>query len=260
MEIGISTATFFKKQNNEDCFEILRELDCPITEVFLNTYSEYGVDFAKLLAERKGDIKIHSVHSLGIQYEPQLYSRSDRVRVDAEAIYRLVLQSAKILGAKYITFHGAYIMKKVKHIIDYASLASRTQELDDMAKEYGTRLSYENVHYAYYNSPSFFDNMKNYFASMQVTLDIKQALQGGIDPIEFLVSAKENISTIHICDVDSEGSPVMIGKGIYNFEKFFEKLKKENIQAPVFLELYSENFSSYDELKDCYNYIKDLAK
>ncbi len=56
MEIGISTASLFRRQFNEDALVTLNQLDARVCEVFLGTYSEYTEEFAKLLKERKGNL------------------------------------------------------------------------------------------------------------------------------------------------------------------------------------------------------------
>ncbi len=94
MRAGISSATFFNKLFNEDVFDELRRMDCGVCEVFLTTYSEYGEEFAKLLASRKGDIEVHSVHTLNTQFEPELFNKNPRTFADAFALYEKVLARA----------------------------------------------------------------------------------------------------------------------------------------------------------------------
>lgn len=258
MRAGISTASFFNRIYNENAFDQLRELGCDLTEVFFTTYSEYEEDFVNLVAQTKGDITVHSVHALGTQFEPELFNVSPRVRADAEKIFRKVCNAAKILGAKYITFHGPYIMKKKKYVIDYEKFGARINELIDIAKSYGVYLSYENVHYAFFNQPSFFDNLKQYCPDLKGTLDIKQSVQGGADPYEMLDAIGDRLSTIHICDIKENNETAIIGKGNFDFANFINTLKTKNIQAPVILELYSKDYNSMDELKQNFDYIKSL--
>ena len=52
MEIGVSTASLFRRQHNEDAILTLDKLDARVCEVFLGTYSEYTEDFGKLLLSR----------------------------------------------------------------------------------------------------------------------------------------------------------------------------------------------------------------
>jgi sugar phosphate isomerase/epimerase len=260
MRVGISTATFFNRIYNEDAFAQLKELGCDLTEVFFTTYSEYEKEFVQKIARAKGDITVHSVHALGTQFEPELFNVSPRVRADAEKIFRKVCDASRVLGAKYLTFHGPYIMKKQEYVIDFEKLGNRINELIDIAKSYGVCLSYENVHYAFFNHPSFFTKLKRYCPEIWGTLDIKQSIQGGVDPYDMLEAIGDRLSTIHICDIKDNNQTAIIGQGAFDFEKFINTLKSKDIAAPVILELYSTDYDTMDELKQNYEYIKKLAR
>lgn len=258
MRTGISTASFFNLIYNENAFEKLKLLGCDLTEVFFTTYSEYEEDFAKKMADNQNGITVHSVHALGTQFEPELFNVSSRVRADAEKIFRKVCRAAQILNAKFLTFHGPYRMKKKPYNIDFKNFGARTNEIIQIAQEYGLNLSYENVHYAFFNEPYFFVNLKEYCPMLYGTLDIKQSIQGGIDPYDILQAIGDRLSTIHICDIKSNNETAAIGKGIFDFEKFINTLKSKNISAPVILELYSKDYKTLDELKNNFEYIKSL--
>lgn len=260
MKTGISTASFFNRIYNEDAFQHLKNLGCDLTEVFFTTYSEYEEDFAKKMAQNQDGITVHSVHALGTQFEPELYNTSSRVRTDAEKIFKKVCRAAQILKAKYLTFHGPYRMKKKPYNIDYKKFGTRTNEIIDIAKSYGLNLSYENVHYAFFNEPSFFINLKEYCPMLFGTLDIKQSVQGGIDPYDILDAIGDRLSTVHICDIQGNNETAAIGKGIYDFKKLINTLKNKNIKAPVILELYSKDYQTLDDLKKNFEYIKMLAE
>ena len=77
MEIGISTATFFGKDVTENAFDNLRALNVKVTEVFLNTFFEYKPSFGNMLAERKENIKVHSMHAHTNSFEPELFNDVD---------------------------------------------------------------------------------------------------------------------------------------------------------------------------------------
>ena len=63
MIAGVSTASLFMRENNEDALPLLNALGIEIAEVFLTSFSEYGEPFASILKERKGELKINSVHA-----------------------------------------------------------------------------------------------------------------------------------------------------------------------------------------------------
>ena len=57
MEIGISTATLFKRQDNEDALVTLNDIDARVCEIFLASYCEYNEEFANLLKSRQGNLQ-----------------------------------------------------------------------------------------------------------------------------------------------------------------------------------------------------------
>ena len=107
MRLGISTACFFGRENVESTFDVLRSMNVDVTELFLNTFSEYEKPFVDALVERKGDIKVHSVHAHGTCFEPELFSSYDRIRDDAEQTFRKVCYAGFVTGAKCSTVRSS---------------------------------------------------------------------------------------------------------------------------------------------------------
>ena len=52
MDIGISTASLFMREYNEDALVTLDNLDARVVEVFLQSFSEYKPEYGKLLLKR----------------------------------------------------------------------------------------------------------------------------------------------------------------------------------------------------------------
>ena len=106
MEIGISTATLFKRKDNEEALVTLNEIDARVCEIFLESYCEYNEEFANLLKSRQGNLQVHSIHTLNTHFEPQLFSDNPRALKDAYGIMENCLKVANIVGAKNYTLHG----------------------------------------------------------------------------------------------------------------------------------------------------------
>ena len=70
MITGVSTSSLFLREMNEDALSVLSGLGVRATEVFLTTFSEYTEEFARLLAELKGNLFVNSVHILNTEFEP----------------------------------------------------------------------------------------------------------------------------------------------------------------------------------------------
>ena len=112
MTTGVSTASLFMREMNEDALTVLDGLGVKSTEVFLTTFSEYSEEFARLLLSRRGGLNINSVHLLNTEFEPQLFSAHPRARKDAYSLLRGAMRSAHIFGAKAYTLHGITRLKK----------------------------------------------------------------------------------------------------------------------------------------------------
>ena len=85
MEFGISTAAFYRRAATEDALCHIREQGASLCEVYLESFSEYTPDFAHLLRQRADalGLRVVSVHPMGTQFEPQLFSLSVRQHDDA---------------------------------------------------------------------------------------------------------------------------------------------------------------------------------
>lgn len=258
MKLGISTASFFNRVPTESSFDLLRRMRVDTTEMFLNTFSEYEKPFAEELSARKGDIEVHSVHCLGTQFEPQLFNLNGRVRADAESLFRKVCCAAFTLGAKYYTFHGPVKLKKRAYNYDYGAICDRLNQLIDIADSCGVNLSYENVHWTYGSDPEYFKQVLSRCPRLYCTLDVKQAVQAGYDPIKFTEVMGNRISTVHLCDVCRDGSTALPGKGKINFEKAVSEVKKYAPAARLFIEAYSGDYEQISELSESYDYIADI--
>lgn len=258
MEIGLSTASFFGKALTEDCFDILREAGVSVAEVFLTTFSEYEEEFGDLLLSRKGDIKVHSIHTLTNQFEPQLSNRAERTRADAFKLMNKACSTMQKLGAGYYTYHGASLIKKSMQKVDFEYESKCVRRIMDTVSAYGGELTFENVHWARYNNPDFIRKLREYLPDLKTCLDIKQAMQSGIDYKEYLKAASGSIRTVHVCDYHEDGTLTLPGKGIFDFKEFFARLSDVGYDGPIMVELYSRDYQSFKEVYDSVDYLKNL--
>ena len=53
MTTGVSTASLFLREMNEDALTVFKDLGVKCTEIFLTTFSEYTEEYARLLKERR---------------------------------------------------------------------------------------------------------------------------------------------------------------------------------------------------------------
>jgi sugar phosphate isomerase/epimerase len=255
--IGISTATFFGKFNNEDSIDLINKLGFKTAEVFLSTFCEYESDFGALLKSRQKKLNIYSVHSLNSHFEPQLYNHVERTRNDSEVWFKKVCSVGKMLGAKAYTFHGAPNFRNLTTPPDYDYIGLYTNKIIDVASRYGLRLSYENVSWTRFNAPDFFINLSKRCPDLYATLDIKQAHISGVDYREFIKAAGGRLNNVHLCDYDEAGNLLPCGQGIFDFKRLFKILRDGGYDGPYIMELYSDNYKTLNEINAAYDFLSD---
>ena len=259
MQLGISTSSLFLKADNDRAMELFKAWRVPVAEVFLTTFSEYDREFGKLLHDVNGETEVHSVHVLNTQYEPQLYNRHPKVRKDAYTLLERAMEAAEELHAKYYTFHGVARVKRTPYVLDYDKIGRDTALIQSVCKRHGVTLSYENVHWAYYNEPGFFTEVKRRVPEIAATLDIKQARQSKIDYREFLNEMGESVVTLHLSDVDEEGKICLPGKGTFDFYELFSRVRDTGADPAALIEVYPESYDRYEDLLASLDYLKEVA-
>ncbi len=260
MQVGISTATLFGRKPTEKALEFFAENNIECAEVFLESFCEYNDEFGKLLGKVKGNVNVHSVHTLTTQFEPQLYSLNERAQSDSFKLLEMTMSSAKEFGAKYYTFHGGARFKKTPFKINYERVGKITQQIIDVANKYGITLAYENVHWGYYNYIGFFDEIRKRTSSLKATLDIKQARQSSINYAEYIKEMNKEIVTVHLSDIDANGKMCLPGKGVTDFKDLFSRLQCVGFDGALLIEAYQSDFESFDELFKSLDYVGNLAE
>lgn len=258
MEIGVSTASLFMREYNEDAVKTLDEAGAKVCEVFLQTFSEYKREFGELLLKRKGNLKVHSVHVCTMNYETELFSINPRAVADVYPVYESVLCVAKLLGASCYTMHGRARIKKSGDYDDYKKAGERLNELSRKASEYGVSLCLENVEWAFYNRPGFFKEVKKFAPLLKGTLDVKQARLSGYDYGEYLDEMQSDIKTVHLSDVTDSGKICLPGKGTYDFEGLFKRLKNVGFNGEMLIEVYKNDYKEISEISQSLDYLREL--
>ncbi len=259
MEIGVSTASLFKRQYNEDALLTLGELDARVVEIFLGSYCEYTKEFASLLNERKGNLKVHSIHTLNTHFEPQLFGENPRAIEDAYKILENCLNTANVLGAKNYTLHGIARFKKSILYNNYDSIGPKFKKLNDFCLSKGVNLCLENVEWAYYNHVGFLTEILKYCKDLKTCLDIKQARVSGDSYKDYINEMQSSIQTVHLSDVDNAGKICLPGKGVFDFDDLFSRLKDVNFNGAMLIEVYSGDYKDISEIKDSLKFLRDKA-
>jgi sugar phosphate isomerase/epimerase len=260
MRAGISTACFYPYINTEDTLDVIKDLGFNVCETFLETESETTYDYANMLKEKadKLGLNIYSVHAFAASFEPFLFDRYPRRRMEMQEKFKSVCKAASILGAECYTFHG--LRKNPMHI-DIKEVAKEMDDLCKIAAQYNVKLAWENVAWCRTNDPSFVKNVvENMKEDIYFTLDIKQAIRSGHTPKEYLGIYKNRILNLHINDASEKSSCLLPGKGTVNLTEVADEIKMLNENIPFIIEVYNENFDTFEDLIKARSYVEALGR
>lgn len=257
MEIGLSSAVFYPNIKTENSIKLISDLGFLCAEVFLNSPFEYEIDYVKKLAEIKDKykLKISSVHSFSSSFEPYLFDAYKRRRKDMLKFFEMVCKAGKLLGADCYTFHGMrlgpsdFISKELIHDV-YSNLTY-------IAGENEIRLAQENVSWCMSSSVEYLRDLKeNCKYPIYFTLDIKQAYRAGVNPMEYLDAMDTKLINFHINDRDDKHTCLLPGDGTVDFQSIFNKIKSLNYRGNAIMEVYSNNYASYEDIKNSKKYLE----
>lgn len=259
MRIGVSTASFYPRVTTEDSLDIMKKLGFNICEAFLETEGESSEDYAFMLKEKaeKLGIEVHSVHAFSPSFEPFLFDSYERRRKEMENRFEKVCKAASILGAEHYTFHGMRNMPG--KTIDIEKVSIDLDNLCSIAEFYNVKVALENVSRCKGGNIEFLKEIKKYMKkSIYYTLDLKQARRNEIDPKEYLEIYGKNIKTVHINDGDETSTCLLPGKGNVNLDAIISEISKIDENIPYIIEVYGDNYSSFNEIKEAREYIESL--
>lgn len=263
MQVGISTASLFNRYELEECPAHMAAMGASVCEIFLNTFSEYEGEFVSSLKERidQSGLKVYSIHPMGTQFEPQLFSIHHRQREDARKIFEQVLRAGKVLGATCYVMHGPSGLNGAVRNTELTRIGPMVQELCEIAAAYSITLAWENVSWCLFHTPSFGPRLLDATKSddLRFTMDIKQAARSGYAPIEYIEAIGERMVNLHVCDYirsPERVMPVLPGRGECDLSALGQALKAKGYAGPAFLEVYSDMYSSEAELESCYGYVR----
>ena len=257
MEIGLSSAVFYPNLKTENSVKLISDLGFSFAEIFLNSPFEYEIDYVKKLADIKDQygLKINSVHSFSSSFEPYLFDAYKRRRKDMLKFFEMVCKAGKLLGAKCYTFHGMrlgpsdFISKELIYEV-YSNLAY-------IAGENEIKLAQENVSWCMSSNVKYLSDLKNNCKyPIYFTFDIKQAYKAGVNPMEYLDIMDTSLINVHINDRDDKHVCLLPGDGNVDFQSIFNKIKSLNYKGNIIMEVYSNNYKSYEDIINSKRYLE----
>lgn len=259
MKLGISTAAFYGRWETEEAAEHIASLPLDCAEVFLQSESENTTEFALLVRNNLHDMECTSVHPLS-GYENYMAGRPARQVRDAFDHYRRVLDAGQKLGAKTFVYHGRHtpllspLPWNLKWNIE--ALVPMCEE----AEKRGMVVGWENVCWCQLTEPSRVLEAKSALPQVRFTLDIKQAMRAGCDPIEFVHAMGNQLCNVHVCDWREDGTICLPGEGVFDFDTLFETLKEYQYEGPVIMEPYLKAIDSDEALLRSIAFMREKMK
>lgn len=237
MQLGISTAAFYGRWETEEAALRIAELPLDCAEVFLQSDSEISVEFASMVRGNLGRIPCTSVHPIG-GYENYMAGRPARQIRDAFDHYRRILKAGEALGADTFVYHGRNtpLLSPLPWNLKWNSEA--LVPMCEEARQHGMAVGWENVCWCQLTTPQRVLEAKKALPQVRFTLDIKQAMRAGCDPVEFIRAMGEKLCNVHICDWTQDGKLCLPGEGNVDFKSLMHELRAVGYDGPVIMEPY----------------------
>lgn len=257
MIAGVSTACLYPKPLEESLYDLAVN-GVSNVEIFVNTHSELKKNFAYSVANllKRFDVKCASVHPFTCENEQiMFFSDYERRLDDILEYYRYFFRFMNIVGAEYFVFHGAKSVRSTEFFCE------RYSRLYRLGKEFGVTTALENVARCTSASSAFVRDVAKMLGNeFAFVLDTKQAVRAGENPFSFLDVAGDRTVHVHISDSGELGDCLLIGRGRFDFKRFFAKLAALNPDCSVILELYRSGFGGISDLLSSYNKLTNMIK
>lgn len=259
MKFGVSTSCFYPEPLEDSVGKVI-SLEVPVTELFLNTFSEAAPAFITPLARalRSAGTEVRSLHPFTSGYEHfLLFSAYERRFRDSVEFYkRHFFETAALLGAEFVVLHGDRLYGK----IETARYCERFSVLDRAAREFGVRLVQENVLLYRSEKAEFIREMCEILGDgVLFTLDIKQCVRAGESVFDMLEAMGPNLAHVHVSDHRPGADCLAVGQGSFDFHLFFRELKRRNYRGACILELYKEGYASVADLADSVRRMREIT-
>lgn len=246
---AISTACLYPLET-EKSLKILLDLGLRNFEIFINTESEFTPEFFSLLksmTDKKG-ASVYSVHFYTSGLEPFMFFSNYRRRFnDSLEQYRRYFSLISGIGAKAAVFHGD--RKGGNLSID--DFCEHFSKLSDAARDEGIVLAQENVARCRSGRPENILEMKQRLGDkIKFVLDVKQSIRAESNPFEMADAMSGSIIAVHYSDSTNDKDCLLPGKGNFDSKLFCRKLASCGYDGPLIIEVYSNSFNNYKEIKE----------
>ena len=259
MLLGLSTAAFYGKWETEEAAARIAKLPLDCAEVFLQSDSETTREFAALVKDNLGSVACTSVHPLG-GYENYMASRPARQVKDAFDHFRRILDAGKELGAGIFVYHGRNTPLLSPLPWNLAWNVEAIAPMCEEAEKRGMVIGWENVYWCQLTEPKRVLEARKALPKVRFTLDIKQAVRAGRDPLEYVYAMGDRLCNVHVCDWHDDGKLCLPGEGDFDFAALMKALREVGYNGPVILEPYLALIESDEALLRSIAFMRNIMK
>ncbi len=254
MKIGVSSACFYPLET-ELALEEIGKAGIKTAEIFFNCETELKDSFIDILLDikEKYGIEITSIHpTMSLAESFMIFSAYERRFRESVEQYRRYSEIAQKLGAKFIIMHGG----KPNGILSDEEYCERYMTLKNATLVNGVTVLQENVRNFRSGDIEFMRSMVDILKDdAEFCLDIKQAVRCGLEPISLVQEFLPYTKHFHISDHSLAGDCLLPKCGNFDFEGFFEILKKNSYNGSMIIEVYRHSYKEFDEIYKSYNKI-----
>lgn len=258
MRLGLSSAAFYGRMETEDAAAHVLDFPVQACEVFLETFSEYTAAFGTEVRRRLGDLPCPSVHAKGTQFEPEIFGRSMRQVEDAMGIFAGVCDAGQALGAKYYVFHGPGNARNAMPPDRVNALQERFGRMREIAAARGMEVLWENVSWCSIRTPEDVRRARELLPGLGFVLDVKQAMQGGVDVLDMIRAMGRDIRHVHVLDWAVDRSLYLPGEGDIDWPRVLDELRNVGFDGTILLEPYEYLARDEDALRRSLVYLAGL--
>ena len=172
---------------------------------------------------------------------------------------RRVLDAAAELDARLYVYHGRYSPARVELPFDAQRNAEVVARMQEEATQRKIKIAWENVCWCQLATPERAREIRRLLPEIRFTLDIKQAMRAGFDPIDFVDAMGEQLANVHVCDWDENGRLCLPGEGTFDFTAFIRALRRANYAGAVIVEPYLALVKSDEALEKSVRTLKRIA-
>ena len=247
MRIGVSTSCLYPMPTEESLLRLV-EIGIREVEVFFNAGCEARGEILQTLCDicKANDLHVQAVHPyMSFAESYMLFGIYPRRVQDAMEIYRGLCDACHALGSDKLVLHG----QKEPYEISEAEYIERFGTLSLQTRLEGVQLTQENVVRFRASKPAFLRRMRADLGDLfAMTLDVKQAIRSGEDPLEMAREFAPVITHLHLSDHDDKDDCIVPGTGVFDFSALFRVLRDGGFAGDAVVELYSKRLKSVEAL------------